>query len=165
MLMAILTAACQQNHRLLRKSRLLQIQAYQTVTKDSHPLELCYAAIVWVESKGNSLAVNPITGAAGLIQILPEDGYNGHLGYLSEANRLLGQRVYTDQDRFCPVKTREIWEIVMAHRNPTYSVDRALQLHNPGGGQRYISYVKHIMAQIDAGKIQNPCEPSKSSTI
>ena len=66
----------------------------------------------------------------------------GSGGYLDDANRLLRERRYTDKDRFCPVKSREIWEVVMKYRNPDKSLSKAIKLHNPGAGKLYSKRVQ-----------------------
>lgn len=98
--------------------------------------ENIYTAIVIVESRGNPMAIGSM-GDAGLLQILPE----GKGGYLDEANRLVGYRKYRNEDRFCPVLTREMWEVVMLHHNPQKSLKKAIKMHNPRGGQKYADKV------------------------
>ena len=98
--------------------------------------ENIYTAIVIVESKNDRFAVGS-KGDAGLLQILPKNSG----GYLDEANRLAGYDKYRNKDRFCPVLTREIWEVVMLHHNPQKCLKKAIKMHNPRGGQKYADKV------------------------
>ena len=107
-------------------------EEYKSYYYDYAKWECLYQAIATVESGNNPKAVGS-RGDGGIIQILPK----GQGGYLDEANRLLGQDKYSDNDRFCPVKSREIWDIVMKFRNPERSVFKAIKLHNPKAGKWY----------------------------
>lgn len=98
--------------------------------------EYLYIAICEVESGSNPTKVGT-KGDGGIIQILPENAG----GYLDEANRLLGFKRFKDKDRFCPVKSREIWEVVMKYRNPERSLLKAIRLHNPRAGKWYAERV------------------------
>lgn len=110
---------------ILASSKAISI-SYKPYDKDLYSWECVYWAISSVESNFNHLAIGT-KGDSGIIQIMPE----GSGGYLDEANRLLKKREYTDKDRFCPKKSREIWEVVMKYRNPEKSLKRAIKLHNP----------------------------------
>lgn len=103
--------------------------------------ECVYWAISAVESEFNHLAIGS-KGDGGVIQIMPK----GSGGYLDEANRLLKEERYADKDRFCPVKSREIWEVVMKFRNPQKSLLRAIKLHNPNAGSWYS---KRVLAKYE----------------
>lgn len=94
--------------------------------------EFLYIAICKVESNCDPTKIGR-QGDGGIIQILPEN--TG--GYLDEANRLLGYRRFKNADRFNPIKSREIWDIVMKHRNPEKNILKAIKLHNPRAGKWY----------------------------
>lgn len=96
------------------------------IPESSYRWNAIYLSIVHVESLGNHQAIGT-KGDGGVLQILPE----GKGGYLDEANRILGRKKFTNEDRFCPTRSREIWEVVMAHRNPDKNIDLAIRLHNP----------------------------------
>lgn len=103
--------------------------------------DLMYEALVQVESEGDSLAVNKNSGAAGVIQIMPV--------YVAEANRLIGMERYKLDDRFNPVKSREMFEIIQAHHNPYYNVIKAIRDHNPKAGRWYLDRVLKKMDSIE----------------
>lgn len=107
-------------------------KTYKTYCSEFVKWECVYQAIAQVESGNNPGAVGS-KGDGGVIQILPA----GSGGYLDEANRLLKEERFADNDRFCPVKSREIWDIVMKFRNPERSVFKAIKLHNPKAGKWY----------------------------
>lgn len=107
-------------------------EEYKSYYYDYAKWECLYQAIATVESGNNPKAVGS-RGDGGIIQILPK----GSGGYLDEANRLLKEDKYADKDRFCPVKSREIWNTVMKHRNPKRDIKRAIKLHNPRAGKSY----------------------------
>ena len=113
----------------------------QVADKERYKWDCVYWAIAAVESEFINSAVSS-KGAAGVIQIMPQ----GSGGYLDEANRLLKEERYTDKDRFCPVKSREIWEVVMKYRNPGKSLSKAIKLHNPRAGSWYS---KRVLAKYE----------------
>lgn len=80
--------------------------------------------LIDIESKGNPNAVNSKSGAAGILQLMPI--------YVREANRILGENVYTLEDRFDPVKTLEMFCIIQDYHNPEQDIDKAIRLHNKG---------------------------------
>lgn len=92
-------------------------------------------AIIEVESHGNPEAVNSSSGATGLMQLMPI--------YVREANRILGEEVYTLEDRLSPVKTLEMFCIIQDYHNPSQDVNRAISLHNKG--KEYYNLVKSKM--------------------
>lgn len=105
-------------------------------SEDFYRWECVYWAIASVESEFNNSALGT-KGDGGVIQIMPK----GSGGFLDEANRLLGVDKFFDKDRFCPVKSREIWDVVMKFRNPQKSLLRAIKLHNPKAGKWYADRV------------------------
>lgn len=104
--------------------------------------ELVFTSISIIESKGNPLARS--SSGDGLLQILPQ----GSGGYLDEANRLAGYQKYSNNDRFCPEKTRLIWEDVMSYWNPKKDVHKAIRFHNPNGGDEYYYKVYKVYSKL-----------------
>lgn len=104
--------------------------------------DLVFKSISIVESGGNPSATS--TSGDGLLQILPQ----GSGGYLDEANRLAGYEKYTDRDRFCPDKSRLIWEDVMSYWNPKKDIHKAIRFHNPNGGNGYYNKVFKVYAKL-----------------
>lgn len=85
-------------------------------------------ALIFVESMNNDSAVGK-SNDVGALQITPI--------YLEEANRLVGERRFTLNDRFNRYKSIEMFTIINEKYNPERSFDKALRLHNPGGGRIY----------------------------
>lgn len=104
--------------------------------------ELLYEAIIQHESKGDPKAVNKSSGAAGLIQIMPE----GKGGYLDEANK--PKKIYSNNDRFDPAKTREMWDKVQKRYNPQKDIHWAMKIHNPRGSIQYHIDILNLMDSI-----------------
>lgn len=81
-------------------------------------------SFIRLESNFNEKAVNPVTGARGILQILPV--------MVAEANRLQAihgkSLVYTWDDAWDVAKSIEIWYLVQGHHNPDYDLQRACQI-------------------------------------
>lgn len=81
-------------------------------------------AVIRLESNFNPLAVNPVSGARGILQIMPD--------MIKEVNRIckkLGiNEHYTWNDAFDPVKSIRIWYIAQEYHNPTYDTNLACQI-------------------------------------
>lgn len=75
---------------------------------------------VKVESNFNEYAINPVSGARGILQILPI--------MIKEANRIIKQEKYTWDDTFSAEKSIEIWYIAQKHHNPNYTIEKACQV-------------------------------------
>ena len=99
-------------------------------------------AIIQVESRGNSRAVNGQNcGAMQIRPVLVED-CNAILKRRGETKR------YSLDDRFNIKKSREMFVLIMSHYNPSNDVERAIRLWN--GGVRYTikgtqSYYNKVM--------------------
>lgn len=78
-------------------------------------------AICMVESGCDDSARNPKSSASGRFQMLKI--------YVDEVNRIKGKRTYSYNDRFDPLKAREMFEIYQQHYNPNKDIDRAIILH------------------------------------
>lgn len=92
-------------------------------------------AIIEVESRGDANAVNSSSGATGIMQLMPV--------YVKEVNRILGEEIYTLEDRFDPVKTLEMFCILQDYHNPEQNIDKTISLHNKG--KDYYKLVKSRM--------------------
>jgi hypothetical protein len=77
-------------------------------------------SFIKLESGFKEDAVNPVSGARGVLQILPI--------MIKEVNRILTQQTYTWEDAFNAIKSIEIWYIVQQYHNPDYSVQKACQI-------------------------------------
>ena len=70
------------------------------------------AAIIQVESGGDTLAYNSKEDAVGCLQIRPT--------MVREVNRLLGEDKYTLKDRWSKAKSIEMFNVIRSHtKNPT----------------------------------------------
>ena len=84
-------------------------------------------AIIYVESRGDSMAYNKREDAVGVLQIRPI--------MLREVNRLLGYDKYTLKDRWSKAKSIEMFEVIREHTtNPT---DEKLARNWNGGWNGY----------------------------
>lgn len=85
------------------------------------------AAIIYVESRGDSMAHNKREDAVGVLQIRPI--------MLREVNRLLGYDKYNLEDRWSKAKSIEMFEVIREHTtNPT---DEKLARNWNGGWNGY----------------------------
>lgn len=95
-------------------------------------------ALIWVESRGDASAVNPHTGATGILQIMPI--------YVEDANRLQNDTEFTLADRLSPERSMEMFRIIQQHYNPGRDIHKAIHLHNPKAGQ---SYADAVLARME----------------
>lgn len=84
-------------------------------------------SVIQFESNFQERAVNPYTGARGILQILPV--------MIREVNKHSDAR-YTWNDAFDPVKSVEMWWIIQDAKNPSYYPDLAIRLWF-GTGKQY----------------------------
>ena len=81
-------------------------------------------AVAKTESNFNPLAVNPVSKARGLLQIMPD--------MIKEVNRIcrkIGiEESYTWADAFDPVKSIRMWYIAQDYHNPKYDLNLACQI-------------------------------------
>jgi hypothetical protein len=82
-------------------------------------------ALIEVESGGNPKAVGDNGKAIGILQIHPV--------VIEDVNNILCQKKYKLEDRWCPVKSREIAKIYLQHyTNENWSADKIAQIWNGG---------------------------------
>jgi len=97
-------------------------------------------AVIEFESNFQADAVNPHTGARGILQILPI--------MIREVNKYSDIK-YTWDDAFDPVKSIEIWTKVMDVKNPEYYYDKACRIWFGTGvqwdGMQWEDYYMKIM--------------------
>lgn len=102
-------------------------------------------AVAYYESRLDPYAENDITGARGLMQITK--------AMIHEVNRIcrkLGLTVrYTWADAWDPVKSIEMWNIVMGYWNPDNYKDKAVRIWFGTGvqydGKTWESYYNEVM--------------------
>lgn len=97
-------------------------------------------AICMVESGCDDNAKNKTSSACGRFQMLRV--------YVDEVNRIKGKKVYSYNDRFDPLKAREMFEIYQQHYNPSKDIDRAIVLHRGKVSKKYIKKVKSEMCNL-----------------
>jgi len=85
-------------------------------------------SVIRYESNFNERAVNPYSKARGVLQILPV--------MICEVNKYSDVK-YTWNDAWDPVKSIEIWWIVMDKRNPEYHYDKACRIWFGTGIQKH----------------------------
>ena len=85
-------------------------------------------AVICFESNFNERAVNPYTKARGILQILPI--------MIREVNKYSDVR-YTWNDTWDPVKSIEMWWIIMNKKNPEYYPDKACRIWFGVGKQKH----------------------------
>lgn len=85
-------------------------------------------ALIEVESGGNTNAVGDGGKAVGVLQIQPI--------YIAELERL-GVTGFTLDDRYDRARSIAMFEAMQDLKNPDRNIDAAVQIHNPGGGDRY----------------------------
>ena len=83
-------------------------------------------AIIQVESGGNSRAVSKGGGSVGILQITPI--------CVKECNLILKKKVYSLSDRYNPVKSREMFDLIQNKYNPERNIEKAIRLWNGGPG-------------------------------
>jgi len=101
-------------------------------------------AVAKVESNFDILAINPLSGARGLLQITQPT--------IDEANKLSDNR-YSLEDAWSPEKSIEIWRLLNKHHNPEYEIDKACRLwfgigKEIGSGRTWEDYKKLIQKHI-----------------
>lgn len=100
-------------------------------------------ALVQVESEGNPNAIGT-KNDVGILQLTPI--------YVEEVNRILGKNKYNLSHRYNPKKSVEMFKILQEYRNPTHSIEKAIQLHNPTAERDYHDKVVAKIREIKADK-------------
>lgn len=112
---------------------------YREVFMTGYDMEALYDAICFVES-GNSPDAKGPTDDLGIIQITPV--------YVKEVNRILGEERYSLEDRLCPEKSREMFEVYQRHHNPERDFVKTIYLHNPRARMGYAMRIEEEYKRI-----------------
>lgn len=96
-------------------------------------------ALIWIESEDNPNAVGN-NDDVGVLQITPI--------LLEEVNRLLGDEVYTLEDRYDREKSIEMFNIVQKHHNPKRNIHLALKIWNSKANLEYHRKVENKYNEI-----------------
>ena len=110
-------------------------------------VELMAEAFAIQESQCNPDAVSPDGKYVGCLQISKI--------MVREANRLLGEDLYSYDDRYNPDYSVAMFKVVMEHRNPELSVDRAIELWNKHAPSAYRNNVHHYYDSLMCNAIAN----------
>lgn len=94
-------------------------------------------ALAWVESRWNDEAVSP-KQAVGYLQLTPV--------IVKDANRILGDEVYTLDSRTDREQSIEIFNIIMDNYNPEHDMQYALKIWNP---YAKVSYHRAVMQKYN----------------
>jgi hypothetical protein len=106
-------------------------------------------AFVRFESFYDEYAINPVSGARGILQFLPV--------MINEVNRILlecyiNHPLYTWDDAFDAQKSIDMWYIVQRYHNPTYDIEKICQIWFGLGvqydGLTWIEYHKIIQEYL-----------------
>lgn len=108
--------------------------------------EVMYMAICAVESEFNPAAYNRNSGAAGIIQIRPI--------YVKDVNEIQGTN-YTLEDRYNPVKCREMFEIYQSQYNPNKDIATAINLHLQGCNYSTTRFQWYYKRVVEVMKVLN----------
>ena len=93
-------------------------------------------AFAVVESNDNPHAVNHRENAVGLLQIRPI--------MIRQANMIVGEDIYTLSDRHDSIMSIAIFHTVMSELNPTFDIDRAIEIWNPNASRDYSNLIKSV---------------------
>ena len=104
-----------------------------TLTRED-TLTAMFNAFCLQESKGNVLAVSPCGQYVGCLQISKI--------MVREANRLIGDSIYSYDDRLDPDCSFGMFMAVMNGRNKNLDIDRAINLWNGRAPQTYRDNIK-----------------------
>lgn len=86
-------------------------------------------AFAVVESNDNPKAYNKKENAVGWLQIRP--------CMVREANRIIGEDIYTLSDRWDSITSIAIFHTVMMEKNPSLDIDKAIEIWNPNASPAY----------------------------
>lgn len=110
-------------------------------------VELMAEAFAIQESQCTPDAVSPDGKYVGCLQISKI--------MVREANRLLGEDLYSYDDRYSQDYSVAMFKVVMEHRNPELSVDRAIELWNRYAPLSYRDNVHHHYDSLVCNAIAN----------
>lgn len=99
-------------------------------------------ALIWQESRGNDTIVGKYDDAnsVGCLQITPI--------YVYEVNRILGDDIYTLEDRLSQDKSIEMFNIIQNYYNPDLDLQRAIEIHNPGASIDYYGEIVNKYVEL-----------------
>ena len=118
------------------KEEITRLQQAPSV-KESHNWEIFIDALAQIESSGDPAKIGE-KNSVGLLQIRPV--------ILADANRILGQDKYKDEDRLSAVKSIEIFNVIQNHYNPSHDRQLALKIWN---SRASVGYHRKVMAEYE----------------
>ena len=98
--------------------------------------ELIFNTITIIESENNHLARNGDN--IGLVQIRPI--------MIKEVNTILKKNIYSNKDRYCPIKSREIFYIYTNYHTPNWNPELVTRRWNGGpNGENKLETLKYYL--------------------
>jgi len=97
-------------------------------------------AFAVVESNDNPHAYNKKENAVGLLQIRP--------CMVADANRIIGEDIYTLSDRWDSITSIAIFHTVMMEKNPSLDVNKAIEIWNPNATSTYRQSILSILSAL-----------------
>lgn len=125
----------------------ISIPFHNTVVETSpEPKEILLSAIMAVESSYDSLAYNPSEKAAGILQIRPI--------MVKEVNRILGDEVYSLEDRWNVEKSKEMFMVFSEYHSPDWDLETVIRNWN-GGDKGYrkkstLPYYHKVLSEYES---------------
>ncbi len=125
----------------------ISIPFHNTVVETSpEPKEILLSAIMAVESSYDSLAYNPSEKAAGILQIRPI--------MVKEVNRILGDEVYSLEDRWNVEKSKEMFMVFSEYHSPDWNLETVIRNWN-GGDKGYrkestLPYYHKVLSEYES---------------
>lgn len=125
----------------------IPVNTLQASSKKSFDWTRVINAIIEVESKGDSKAINKVGNCVGIMQITPI--------LVNDCNRILKERNinkrYTLKDRYNVSKSREMFLLIQDYYNPSNNIEKAIRSWN--GGCNYSKkstndYYRKVMAAM-----------------
>lgn len=137
-MMVVLSADLFNEKDNVGKNTVYDIKEIVSMERDRR-WESMVSAICQRESGMDDRARNPRSSAVGRFQMLR--------GYVDDVNRICGEKRYTYDDRYNPVKAREMFDIVQGHYNPEKDIDKAIIMHRGKKDWKYFNDVKRLMEE------------------
>jgi len=137
---ALLTVGCS-NSTENRKEAITDTLTQETRAKDRIDTIFAMAdAFAMQESRMNADVVSPCGKYVGCLQISEI--------MVREANRVLGEELYSYSDRYNAGCSYGMFKAVMEHHNPTLNIDKAVDIWNEKAPETYRENVKNYYVTI-----------------
>lgn len=111
----------------------------EILTNSISEWDILIQALIEVESCGNIIAIGD-KNSVGCLQITPI--------YVKDVNRILGDEIYTLDDRFDKQKSIDMFNILQNNYNKEQNIYKAIHLHNPRADKNYFNKVINNIENI-----------------